>query len=493
MDYKFDDNGSDNLAAKAEIIPVVAKEDEAFLLHEDSVPDSIPMLPVRGNTIFPGVVTPIAIGRPSSDKLVREAEKDELRIACFTQVNPVDDPEMDDINEVGVIARVLRVIDLPNGDVLAVIQGTMKCVLRSILGKTPYYTANVELLDEELPISNARHFHMRVERTCKLFSELQENKRGDTRKGFNLFRSLKNIKSDAILVNYMCSKLDTDPDVKRRLFNLFGVENRLNQLAELLDSEKGFLESCKHVQNKARQEMDRQQHEYFLHQQMRIIQEELGGNNGMGPQDDLAELFDKAGEADWPEYVEKAFSRSVQKLRRTPPQTPDFTVEFNYAELLTELPWNKQSKDDINIARAQKVLDKDHYGMEKVKERILETIAVRQINPEGKGQIISNNIVKNGRNHGISIQGARNITVSNNLSYGNAGAGFYGNFYMSDVLISGNQLLDNQWGIYICPVSNVKGYEGVGDFRDITIQGNVLKRNREPLLLEIPDSSYVIK
>lgn len=388
MDYKFDDNGSDNLAAKAEIIPVVAKEDEAFLLHEDSVPDSIPMLPVRGNTIFPGVVTPIAIGRPSSDKLVREAEKDELRIACFTQVNPVDDPEMDDINEVGVIARVLRVIDLPNGDVLAVIQGTMKCVLRSILGKTPYYTANVELLDEELPISNARHFHMRVERTCKLFSELQENKRGDTRKGFNLFRSLKNIKSDAILVNYMCSKLDTDPDVKRRLFNLFGVENRLNQLAELLDSEKGFLESCKHVQNKARQEMDRQQHEYFLHQQMRIIQEELGGNNGMGPQDDLAELFDKAGEADWPEYVEKAFSRSVQKLRRTPSQTPDFTVEFNYAELLTELPWNKQSKDDINIARAQKVLDKDHYGMEKVKQRIIEHLAVLKVKGNLKSPIL---------------------------------------------------------------------------------------------------------
>lgn len=112
---------------------------------------------------------------------------------------------------------------------------------------------------------------------------------------------------------------------------------------------------------------------------------------------------------------------------------------------------------------------------------------------EGKGQIISNNIVKNGRNHGISIQGARNITVSNNLSYGNAGAGFYGNFYMSDVLVSGNQLLDNRWGIYICPASNVKGFSGVGEFRDITIQGNVLKRNQEPLLLEIPDSSYVIR
>lgn len=387
MDIKFDDKDSGNLVSKAEIIPVVSKSDEAFLLYEENVPEELPMLPVRGNTVFPGVVMPIAIGRKSSEKLVREAEEKEMRIACISQCNSEEEPTFDDMCEVGVIARVLRVIELPNGELMSVIQGTMKCRLREITSTKPYYRCKVETINENGTPAHPRLFHADVEKATNLYAQLQEVKMSDIgRKAADIFRSLKNIKSDAILVNYICSRLEIDNYRKQNLLEIFGAENRVKDLIDEMERAMAFVESVNHIQNKTRKEMDRQQHEYFLHQQMRMIQEELGGN--AGGQDDLDPLFEIAANQDWPEYVDKAFGRSVQKLRRTPPQTPDFTVEYNYAELLVELPWNKMSKDNIDINRAKKVLDKDHYGMEKVKDRIIEHLAVLKVKGNMKSPIL---------------------------------------------------------------------------------------------------------
>lgn len=375
------------MISKAEIIPVVSKSDESFLLHEDNVPDVLPMLPVRGNTIFPGVVMPIAIGRKSSAKLVREAEEKELRIACISQVNDEEEPTFDDMCEVGVIARVLRVIELPTGELMAVIQGTMKCRLKEIVATAPYFQCTVDVIDENIPPLHPRLFHTEVERVSKLYAQLQEAKIVDGgHKAVDIFRSLKNIKSDTILVNYMSSRLDVDNYRKQNMLEVFGPEARLRELEDELQRAMSFVESVNRIQNKAKKEMDRQQQEYFLHQQMRMIQEELGGNQG--PQDDLGALIDAALKQDWPNYADTAFERSVQKLRRTPPQTPDYTVEYNYAELLTELPWNKVSKDSIDINRAKKVLDKDHYGMEKVKDRIIEHLAVLKMKGNMKSPIL---------------------------------------------------------------------------------------------------------
>lgn len=387
MNKKNDDNNSEvGFVSKAEVIPVVAKSDESFLLYEENVPDELPLLPVRGNTVFPGVVIPIVIGRSSSIKLMREAEKKEMLIACVSQVNEVEEPTFDDMCEVGVLGRVLRLVEMPNDDLLAVIQGTMKCRLKSITDPNPYYKCTVQPIDENIPISNPAAFHHLVGEAVNIFSEIQQAKYES--KDLNIKKSLKNIQSDTILVNFMCSRIGINNYRKQNLLEIFGVEQRLSELIDEMNREQSFLESCNNIKNRARQEMDRQQHEYFLHQQMRMIQEELGANGPQMGADELESLFSKAAEADWPNYVDDAFGRSVQKLRRTPPQTPDFTVEYNYAELLTELPWNKMSHDSINIDRAQKVLDKDHYGMEKVKQRIIEHLAVLKMKGDLKSPIL---------------------------------------------------------------------------------------------------------
>lgn len=389
MNFKDFDDKPSSFISKAEIIPVVAKSDEEFLLYEKNVPEALPLLPIRGNTLFPGVVAPVAIGRESSVTLVRKAEKEELLIACVSQNNEADEPERDDICDVGVLARVLRVINLPNNELMAVIQGTMKCKLGDLVQTEPYYMGRVTPLDDVTAIELPRSFHTKVDKACKMYAKLLEHKYRDQQKGADILRSLQNVKSEIVLVNYICSRIDIDNYRKQLLLECFGAVRRLDDLTDELNREIAYIDSCHRIENKAQKEMERQQHEFFLHQQLRVIQEELGMNGSFGQQfDELGSLLDKATSAKWPEYVDIAFEKSIQKLRRTPPQTPDFTVEYNYAELLTELPWERKSKDNINIARARKVLDKDHYGLEKVKDRIIEHLAVLKLKGNLKSPIL---------------------------------------------------------------------------------------------------------
>ncbi len=377
---------ADRFTSRAEIIPLVTKEDETFLLHEDEIPDDVPILPLRDNVLFPGVVMPITVGRKSSLQLLRLAERKSLRIVVVAQKNDAEEPTIDDLYEVGVVARVLRVIDLPHDNTLAVLQGTMKCCLNCITQTTPFYHGQVTLIDETEKPGHPRTFHNRVMAIRRRYAELQQKKNNSN--GFNtkdIINSLSNIGSDRILINYIAAHLDISSADKQQLLDAYGYERRADMVAECIENEHEFFRIRDDIQDKTRQEMDRQQREYFLNQQMRVIQDELGGSSS---DQELQLLQERASKKHWSKAVDAAFNHSIEKLRRTPSQTPDYTVELNYAELLLELPWEHYSKDDLRTAHARKVLDKDHYGLEKVKERILEYIAVLSLKGDLKSPIL---------------------------------------------------------------------------------------------------------
>ena len=376
----------DSLSARAEIIPLVSKDDESFLLYEDSIPDDMPLLPLHGNVLFPGVVMPISVGRKSSLNLLRTAEKRSMRIIVVAQRNDNEEPTADDMFNIGVIARVLRVIDLPQDTHLAVLQGTMKCTMDYITATEPYFRAHATLIDENQKIERPRQFHSNVVAIRKSYAELQQKKNNGV--GFSskeIINSLGNIGSERILVNFIASHLDISVIDKQMLLEAFGYENRVDMLKECLESEHEYFRIQGDIQDKTRQELDRQQREYFLNQQMRVIQDELGGSSS---EQEVDRLRERAAKKHWAPEVQEAFDHSLAKLRRTPPQTADYTVELNYIELLLDLPWEEYSKDDLRIEHARKILDRDHYGMEKVKERIIEYLAVLKLKGNMKSPIL---------------------------------------------------------------------------------------------------------
>ncbi len=389
MDLLNDIFGSDDfdgLSARAEIIPIVTTEDESFLLYEESIPDDMPLLPLHGNVLFPGVVMPISVGRKASLTLLRDAEKHHERIIVTAQHGDEEDPEFNDLFHIGVIARVLRVIELPQNNHMAVLQGTMKCAITGIIATDPYYRGSAVLLNDNIKIKHPRAFRNKVLSIRKEYSEMQQMK--NSGQGINpkdVFNSLSNIGSDRILINFVASHLDIPVLNKQTMLETTSYESRADMLLDNLRQENEYFRVRDDIQGKTRQEMDRQQREYFLNQQMRVIQDELGGN----PSDqDIENLIERAQKKHWSEEVDNAFNRGIEKLRRTPPQTPDYTVELNYLELLLDLPWNDYSKDDLRTDHARKILDRDHYGMEKVKERIIEYIAVLRLKGNMKSPIL---------------------------------------------------------------------------------------------------------
>lgn len=387
MDLELDKFESDkSMAVRTEIIPLVKKDDESFLLYEDSVPDVLPLLPVRSNVLFPGVVTPIAIGRESSKKLIRYCEKHDERLVAASQRNDSENPTADDLFNIGVIVRVLRLIDLPNDEHIAVLQATMKCTIDEVIEGGEHLRAKVRLINENGKSAHPRIFHTQVNSIRKRYAELQRNKRnGEGPSMKEMLNSLSNIASDRILVNYVASHLDVSCSDKQMMLEAFGYDRRAEMVLDFIDEESEFYRVRDDIQEKTRREMDRQQREYFLNQQMRVIQDELGGS----PVDhELQRMIERASKKKWSREVNAAFLRSIEKLRRTPPQTPDYTVELNYAEMLLDLPWDTYSKDDLRTSRARKTLDKDHFGMEKVKERIIEYIAVLSLKGDMKSPIL---------------------------------------------------------------------------------------------------------
>ena len=373
------DSENEQISMIAEISTEV--EDESTLKLEYD--KEIPVLALRNMVMFPHVVMPVTIGRSSSLKLVNAAFKKKLPIALVCQLSAeVDDPGYQDLFHIGVIARVLRVFEMPGGNTTAIMQSSgPKIHLDNIVRTLPYMKGMVTPLEEEEVDEHSDEFKALTE-SCKeqanKFVEKSERLAPDT--AF----AIKNLDHPMILVNFICANFPFNADEKVQLLRYNNLKDRMYRLIQILNREVRLADIKQAIQIRTREDIDRQQRDYFLHQQIKNIQEELGD----GQDNDIDELRAKGTRMNWPKEVADVFEKEVTKLERINPQAPDYSVQLTYLQTMLALPWGIYTEDNLNIANAEKTLNKDHYGLEKVKERILEHLAVLKLKDDMKSPIV---------------------------------------------------------------------------------------------------------
>ena len=371
----------DGMVKNADFIPLISKDEEEFLLTDDGIPTDLPILPIRDNVLFPGVILPVAASKKRSVKLLKEASRRSLRIGVIAQRNDKDEPTEQDLYETGTVARVLKVFDLPNGTTMGVVQGVKRFKLEALTGVEPYYNGIITIKEEIMAGRGSRQYKNSLNEMRKLYTTLLRQRETNAEAA----ASIKGIGSDRILINYIASHLEIEVQMKQSLLEQDNYEARTLMLINILHDLMSYIDVRDEVTEKAKSIMDRQQREYYLNQQMRVIQDELGGS----PTDqDVEELRKRASKKKWSKEIGETFEKELMRLQRYMPQSPDYSVQYNYLDLMLDMPWNEFSKDDLRTDHARKVLDRDHYGIEKVKERILEHIAVLSLKKNMKSPII---------------------------------------------------------------------------------------------------------
>jgi len=352
-------------------------------LMDFETPDEVPILPVRNLVLFPGVVSPILIGRESSMALVKRAERKKSIIGIVTQRDPeVEHPGFEDLHEYGVFAKVVKELNLPNGSVTAIIQGLGRMRLTAITGTRPYLTGKVESAWEELPDSSDREFRTAMDDMRDMVNDYVS--KNDDIPDEATF-AVRNIDNNVMALNFTCSNMPFGIKEKIELLSAGSIKERLFMAMKVLNREINLQNLKLNIRNKTREDIDEQQKNYFLQQQIKNLQAEIG-NGESAPE--KVELMKKAKGKKWPEEVAKTFQKEADKLDNLNPQSPDFNVQLNYLQTLVNLPWGEYTEDDLDLKRAQKILDHDHYGMEKVKERILEYMAVLSLRGDLKSPIL---------------------------------------------------------------------------------------------------------
>ena len=352
-------------------------------LFDSQLDEVVPVLPLRNMVLFPTVVMPVTVGRKSSLKLIQNASADSKQIAVFCQKDPdTENPGFNDLYSVGVLAKVIRVFDMPDQTTTVVLQGMQRIKLRSIIDDQPYLIGTADLFPEVLPPTRSKEFKAIVD-SCKdaaiKYVKLSENIQPDA--AF----ALKNISNGLFLINFICANLPFEVKEKARLLREGTCSNRALNLLSLLNREIQLAELKMSIQRRTHEDIDKQQKEYFLQQELKNIQDELGGS----VQDqDIEEMRLKAGQKKWSADVRKIFDKELVKLERTNSQSPDYNVQLSYLQTVLSLPWGEYTKDNLDMTNARKALDKDHYGLEKVKERILEHLAVMKLRGDFKSPII---------------------------------------------------------------------------------------------------------
>lgn len=373
---------------------IEAPEENAFSLIADfegneeqlfdiKVGDTLPVLPLRNMVLFPGVFMPISVGRKSSLKLVRAADKKNAYIAVVCQKSAdIDEPALEDLHTIGTVGKVVRVLEMPDQTTTVIIQGMKRLELKSITETSPYLKGEVNIIEEELPSKDDKEFQALVE-TCKDLT-IRYIKSSDSLHQESAF-AIKNIGNHMFLIDFICTNLPLKKDEKIGLLHINSLRERAYRLLEILNREVQLAELKANIQMKAREDIDQQQREYFLQQQIKTIQDELGGS---GQEQEVEEMRDKAYRMKWSAEIRDTFLKELAKLERTHPQSPDYSVQLNYLQTMLNLPWGVYSVDNTNLKNAEKTLDKDHYGLEKVKERILEHLAVLKLKGNMKSPII---------------------------------------------------------------------------------------------------------
>ena len=356
---------------------------EEQLIMDVNIDNVLPVLPLRNMVLFPGVLMPVSVGRKSSLRLIREAEKKGLYIGVVCQKSAeTENPLMEDLHDIGTVAKVIRVLEMPDQSTTVILQGTKRMQLKEIVETTPYLKGHVSTLDEEMPEKKDKEFQALVE-ACKdlIVRYLRTSDMFSQDPSF----AIKNINNSIFLINFVCANLQLKKDEKIELLRLSSIRERAYRLLEILNREVQLAEIKASIQMRAREDIDQQQREYFLQQQIKTIQDELGGST---QEQEIAEMRRKAEKIKWSEEVKATFLKEVDKLERTHPQSPDYSVQLNYLQTMLSLPWGVYTTDNLNLKNAEKTLNKDHYGLEKVKERILEHLAVLKLKGDMKSPII---------------------------------------------------------------------------------------------------------
>ena len=352
-------------------------------LSRVKLPKELPILAVRNLVLFPGVVSPILIGRESSMTLVQHADKTNGIIGIITQRDPeIEHPQLEDLYEYGVTARVMKMLTLPNGNITTIIQAMGRIHLDDITKSSPYLIGKVTALPEEEPEKRDREFKTAMKDMRQMTQEyIRVN--DDLPEEANF--AITNVTNDIMALNFICSNMPFSVKEKMELLMMDSIKERLFNTMRILNREIKLENLKQDIRNKTRDDLDEQQRNYFLQQQIRNIQAEMGNGEGSA---EKRKLMEKALTKKWPEDIERAFYKEVEKLDQLNPQSPDWNVQLSYLQTLIGLPWGEMTEDDLDLTRAQKVLDKDHYGMEKVKERILEYMAVLQLRGDLKSPIL---------------------------------------------------------------------------------------------------------
>ncbi|MDR1631934.1 MAG: endopeptidase La [Dysgonamonadaceae bacterium] len=357
-------------------------EEQLFDIKID-LDDDTPLLPLRNLMLYPGVFLPITVGRRSSLRVVKEAEKNRSIIAVFCQKSvKIELPMMQDLYPVGVMAKVVKILRMPDHTTTAILQGIKRTELLEVTQLRPHLRGEVKLLNDEIPSKDDKEYAALVE-SCKDLT-IRYIKASERMHQDSIF-AIKNINNPMFLINFVCTNLPFKVEEKAELIGMDSLRARTFHLLEILNREVQLLELKASIQMRAREDIDQQQREYFLQQQIKNIQEELGGNT---QSQEIEELRTKGKSMLWPHEIAQTFEKELTKLDRTHPQSPDYSIQLNYIQTLLGLPWGVYTEDNLNLIQAEKTLDRDHYGLEKVKERILEHLAVLKLKNDMKSPII---------------------------------------------------------------------------------------------------------
>jgi len=373
---------SDMEDREPDFIPLYSNEDYNKEIN-DKYPDTLPILPLKNTVLFPGVVIPITVGREKSVKLVRDAYNKKKLIGVVAQKDAnIEDPKPEDIYQMGTVANVMKILKMPDDSTTIIIQGKRALKIKEIISEEPYLTATIEMCKKaKLPLQDKSYM--------ALIDTIKDNANQVVKKSPNLppeaSFAINNIESPVFFVNFVASNLNIPADEKQKILEIEDIYQRANTVLSELIKELQIIDLKNQIQNKVKNDINKQQRDYILHQQIKTIQDELGVNPN---EQEISELKQKAKEKKWTKDIEDIFNKEFLKLQRMNPAAAEYSVQLNYLDTMVELPWQDFTQDKIDIKKSRKILDRDHYGLDKVKERILEYLAVIKLKDSMKAPIL---------------------------------------------------------------------------------------------------------
>ena len=371
-----------NIDEDSDLIPLMTSDDEEAISKE-SLPDTLPILPLKNTVMFPGVVIPITASRDKSIKLIKDSNTKEKLIGVVSQKDSkVQMPTLNDIHSTGTVAKILRVLQMPDGNVTVIIQGKKRFSIEKVLTEDPFITAQIKEINEVKPEKDNKKFNATIESIKDIALQIiEENPNIPSEASF----AIKNIQSDSFLVNFVCSNMNLSIEEKYKILTTNDLHERALMCLKEMNIELQKLSLKNDIQSKVRSDLDKQQREYFLHQQMKTIQEELGG---VSYDEEINEMRIRSNKKKWNNEIADHFKKELSKLQRMNPQVAEYSIQRNYLDFYLDLPWNEYSKDNFNLKRAQRILDRDHYGLNDVKKRIIEHMAVLKLRNDMKSPIL---------------------------------------------------------------------------------------------------------